>query len=77
MVVNSLHETEYEKYKYEKEFIEVVGRHVNDSIKVKSITPDEFSNSDIPFTSELFLGLYLIEDFEGCMSFLDEFFAGD
>lgn len=77
LVVNSLHETEYEKYKYEKEFIEVVGRHVNDSIKVKSITPDEFSNSDIPFTSDQFLGLYLIEDFEGCMSFLDQFFAGD
>ncbi|CUM46594.1 uncharacterized protein AC631_02046 [Debaryomyces fabryi] len=76
LVTNGLGDTENENLKHEKEFVDIVSNHINESIKVKNITPNEFSNSAAPFTSNQFLGLYLIEKFEDCMSFLNQFFVG-
>lgn len=75
LVVTRLGETEYEKYKYEKEFMEVVNSHIDDSIKVKNIIPRFFSQNNIPYTGNHLVGLFLIEDFEGCIAFLNSFFA--
>lgn len=77
LVTNSLGGNEHEHNKYEKDFVDFVTRYINESIKVKNITPNEFSNLAVPFTSNHFLGLYLIDNFEDCMLFLNKFFVGD
>lgn len=64
---------EHEKYKYEKEYSGVIISHINESIKVKSITPAVYQDLDIPYTPYQFLGLYLLSDFDGCMEFLSQF----